>query len=249
MDLLQKLTALLIGAFLLYTAQRLYALWLKRKRENQARTYLEEKVNDFELVKIYEGKDEKGKPVNWYAFVNPLKLPAARAIAGEVAMKQAEMNVDRDTLLEFINSMKEAANTGQITTMFARLENLEQRVNFACEEETLLSLACVYFLIEGEDPRVIAEGTQKRKREMMKADEQAKAFFLTSAFRLTGAFSDISESDILNYLTEVRQSLKAGFARKRGSKGTFLAKSQPSSTPSTNKTGASAGRALPKKKN
>lgn len=184
--------------------------YLARKKSRTARKYLEEQVNEFELVKIYESKDEHGKSLNWYAFVNPLKLPAARAIAGEVAMKQAEMNLDRDTLLEFIHNMKEAANTGNITQLFYDLVNMEQRANYACEEETLLSLACVYFLIEGEDPRTVAEGTQKRKRELMKSSDEMRAFFLTSAYKLTGTYSDISETDMLNYLNDLKHRVKNG---------------------------------------
>jgi hypothetical protein len=245
MDVLEKLIWLVYGVAAMWSIGFARKRYMKMKRERQARTYLTEQVNEFELVKIYESKDEQGKHLNWYAFVNPLKLPAARAIAGEIAMKQAEMNIDRDTLLEFITNMKEAANKGDITQLFYDLVNMEQRANYACEEETLLSLACVYVLIEGEDPRTIAEGTQKRKRELMKSSDEMRAFFLTCAFKLTGTYSDISATDMLNYLNDLKYRQKAGSAKgkmpanpKPG--GIFSRKLVDSSTKSTSKTSGSA---------
>jgi hypothetical protein len=150
-------------------------------------------------------------------------------------MKQAEMIIDRDTLLAFIAGMKDSANKGKITEMFADLMNLEQRVNYACEEETLLSLACVYFLIEGEDPRTISEGLQSRKRSIMKADDNARAFFLSSAYKLTGTLSDISAVDILSYLNSQKQPKRSTIesvemTAEQKQKGIFSGKFRNSST-------------------
>lgn len=203
--MLQELILLASGSAAAILGSKAVAKYKAVRSSRRSRKYFEEDLRDYELVKIYTTTDTGGKAVNWYSFVNPLRLPAARAIAGEVAMKQAEMNIDRDALLAFIAGMKDSANKGKITEMFADLINLEQRVNYACEEETLLSLACVYFLIEGEDPRTISEGLQSRKRAIMKADDNARAFFLSSAYKLTGTLSDISAVDILSYLSSQKQ--------------------------------------------
>ena len=242
--MLQELIALATGAAFVVLAHKLTTKVIRTRREKRARQYFEEDLKDYEIVKIYTTKDHKGKELNWYSFVNPLRLPAARAIAGEVAMKQAEMNIDRETLLNFITGMKDSANKGKITELFADLMNLEQRVNYACEEETLLSLACVYFLTEGEDPRTISEGVQARKREIMKTDDNARAFFLTSAYKLTSTLSDISAVDILSYLKN-QKGPKGSIASTSGeptltqeqkTKGIFSGRFRNSSTPSTSKT-------------
>jgi hypothetical protein len=242
--MLQELISFATGATCVVVAHQLVTKVMRKRGEKRSRQYFQEDLKDYEIVKIYTTKDQSGKELNWYSFVNPLRLPAARAIAGEVAMKQAEMNIDRETLISFITGMKDSANKGKITELFADLMNLEQRVNYACEEETLLSLACVYFLTEGEDPRTISEGVQARKREIMKTDDNARAFFLTSAFKLTNTLSDISAVDILSYLSSqkrpkgsiVSTSGEPTLTPEQKTKGIFSGKFRSSSTPSTNKT-------------
>jgi hypothetical protein len=233
--MLQELILFASGLALAVLGSKAVTKYKAVRASRRSRKYFEEDLRDYELVKIYTTTDTSGKAVNWYSFVNPLRLPAARAIAGEVAMKQAEMNIDRDTLLAFIAGMKDSANKGKITEMFADLMNLEQRVNYACEEETLLSLACVYFLIEGEDPRTISEGLQSRKRSIMKADDNARAFFLSSAYKLTGTLSDISAVDILSYLKTQKQPKRSTIENvemtaEQKQKGIFSGKFRNSST-------------------
>ncbi len=213
--MLQELITFLLGGVCFFTGMKLAALINRKRGQRKAQTYLAEHKSQFDLVHVYTGKDEAGKVMKWYSFANPLKLPARRMLAAEAAMKQAEMNIDRDSLLEFISAMEDAGNSGKITVMFAHLKNLEQRINFAAEEETLINLASVYFLIEGEDPLVINDNTQERKRAMIRSSEDAKAFFLTSAFRLTNEYSDMPDSDILSYLSTVRQRIQSHYGKRK----------------------------------
>ncbi len=245
METLQKLILLIAGAVAFHYTRFAWLKYRKKRGEKNAKNWLENLNTDHPIVKIYSMVDDAGKAINFYMFKNPLNLPAARAIAGEVAMRQAECNMDRETILAFIASMMEAAKKGEVVKMFADLQNMEERVNYACEEETLLSLACVYFLIEGEDPFKMNSKIQEKKKELIRSDENARAFFLTSAYNLTSEFSDMSAADILNYLKEQKQPKSP---RSQAEQDTSFKKSASSLTKSTSKTSKSAGRALPKKK-
>jgi len=171
------------------------------EREQRAKGYLKESSKDFELVPVYTDSSKN----KWYTFANPLKLPANRALAGEVSMRQAEMNLDRETLEDFITQIKTHANLGEITAVFYLIERIEERMTWACEENTLLSLANVYFLLEGENPMLMTEEFSKKKKELMTNDAEARSFFLTAAFKLTNTYSDISETDIPLYLMDKAQ--------------------------------------------
>lgn len=190
--------AFILGVLAHYAGKELYSKWQRTRKERKAQKYLTEDQADYDLVKVYD--DRQGN--SWYAFSNPLKLPAQRALAGEVAMKQAMMNMDRDMLADYILKIKEHANKGELTTVFYLVERIEERLTWSCEEQTLLSLANVYFLLEGENPLTISDVTSKRKKQLMTDDIEAKGFFLTAAYKLIDRYSDISETDILTYLME-----------------------------------------------
>jgi len=215
MVMLQELITFALGGVCFFTGLSLARYVSKRKGQKNAAAYLHEHKDQFGLVKIYDLPDEKGGVVGIYAFKQPLKMPALRSLAGETAMKQAEMNIGREELIEFIGEMEEAGNAGKITTLFTLLKNLEQRINLAAHEETLIDLACVYFLLEGEDPLTISQDTQKRKRQLIEADETARAFFLIASYRITNDYSDISDSDILSYLKESKTKVESERERRK----------------------------------
>jgi hypothetical protein len=96
--------------------------------------------------------------------------------------------------------MRELGNKGEIVKMFGILDELEQRVEYGAEEETLMLLASVFFFDEYEDINDYVLGEQMRKMEIWKQDERAKNFFLLKAFHQTKNSINISEQDIARYL-------------------------------------------------
>ncbi len=138
--------------------------------------------------------------VKWYEFENPLQMPAKRAIAAEVATRLAEMNITKEVMLQLINKMKEHANGGDIVALFSILNEIEFRMNFAGEEETLIELAACYFVREGEDETGFDELLRRKKIELFKSDSALFSFFVQRAFELTINYSNISVTDIQDYL-------------------------------------------------
>ena len=102
--------------------------------------------------------------LKWYEFTNPLTMSAKRAIAAEIATRFAEMNLNKNQMLILIESMKRNANNGNIVELFNILAELEFRLNYIGEEETMIELATCYFVIEGEDESDFSEIWKQKKK-------------------------------------------------------------------------------------
>jgi hypothetical protein len=143
---------------------------------------------------------------NWYEFQNAMTIPAKRAIAAEVATKMQEMNITKETLLQLMAKMKEHANQGKIVELFAILNEIEFRLNFIGEEETLINLAACYFVIEGEDETDFSEVDKVKKVNYIKENKEAFNFFVQRAFEYTTNYSQMSEIDIQEFLLQNAQN-------------------------------------------
>lgn len=168
-------------------------IWPKKEKGPNIPSTLDRKIP---MTKIYT--DKHG--VSWFEYDNPLMIPAKRAIAAEVATRFADMNLTRHQLIKLIQEMKRNANEGKIVDLFHLLAEVEFRINYLGEEETLMELALCYFVIDGEDETSLDEIHKKRKRDLLKSDDEALGFFLDRAWRLTTKYSDSSEVAIVDYL-------------------------------------------------
>jgi hypothetical protein len=165
----------------------------KAKPKGTSSTTMDRKIP---MTKIYTDKNG----VSWYEYNNPLTIPAKRAISAEVATRFADMNLTRHQMIRLIQEMKRNANEGKIVDLFHLLAEVEFRINYLGEEETLLELATIYFVIDGEDETGMDEMSKKKKRDLLKSDEEALSFFLERAWKLTTKFSESSEFAIVEYL-------------------------------------------------
>ncbi len=136
----------------------------------------------------------------WYEFMNPLTMSAKRAIAAEVATRFSEMNLTKDQMLILIESMKRNANNGNIVELFNILAELEFRLNYIGEQETLIELATCYFVIQGEDESEFSEIWKQKKKDKLTSDPKLQDFFLQKAFMFTIKSSEISVQDIQDFL-------------------------------------------------
>lgn len=175
----------------------------------------------------------------WYGFDDPLRMPAARALAGEVAATWADLNITKDDLKDYVARMKAFGNQGDIVRMFHLLTVLEERVEWACEDRTLLQLAQVYYLLNDEPIMQPSPEHNEQKERIWAADQECRGFFLRSAFVLTKGYSEFSAADILNYFQVQRAAEQRGgqtSARSTGSAGSKNA-SKPAPTKSTTRPG------------
>jgi len=163
--------------------------WNKRQQPKVER----DNVN---LRQVYE--DRLGN--KWYEYVNPLQISAKRAVAAEVATRFADMNLTKQNMLVLMEEMKKKANAGQIVDLFKLLAEIEFRLNFVGEEETLKELACCYYLINDESEDDFTDKYREMKMKVFSEDGGARDFFIQGAFLHTINYSNMSEVDILDYL-------------------------------------------------
>jgi hypothetical protein len=159
---------------------------------------------DYELVEAY--KDKFGNV--WWSFVDPLRMPGSRALAGEIAATWADLNMTKEDIKNYFVEMRKAGNSGDIVRMFRLFDTMEARLDWACEDKSLLNLAAVYFLVNDESPGAPTPHYTTLKHEVFDKDHDARAFFLGRAFALIKVSSEFSGSDILNYL-EIRRAMEA----------------------------------------
>jgi hypothetical protein len=148
------------------------------------------------LTKIFTDSDGD----EWFEYFNPLMMPSKRAIAAEVATRFVEMNMTKDQLKTMVEAMKKSANAGNIVEMFHLLAEIEWRLEFIGEEQTLMELAACYYVLKGEDEREFNDVFKQRKIDKMKNNPLVRDFFVQRALTSTIKFSELSSNDIQEFL-------------------------------------------------
>lgn len=143
--------------------------------------------------------------VNIYALTDIMSISAERGLAAEKARRHAEFNISKGEFTKLIQAAKDAVNIERdFVKCMSIIHEMEYRNNFICEENSLLDLAYIYFMLEGEDVEVPKEAFNIKKKELMEGDMLLRSFFLQSALALTKRFSKQQEKDLLSYLEEMK---------------------------------------------
>lgn len=160
----------------------------------------------------------------WFAFEDPMRMPGDRALAALVNIRRADLNYTVEDEREWLEAALTSHNLGQHADVGYYLAVKRDRLTWTVEERTMLDVACVYFLLNDEPQGTMPAEHQERKRAIWAKDEACRAFFLREAYWLTRGFSELSLSDIPNYLAEKRKPIPKAPKRqptaKRGGKRT-----------------------------
>ena len=157
---------------------------------------------DVRLNLVYTDK-EKNK---YYTFKNFLEIPAKRALAAEKACRYVDMYITETMLKDCIKKMKEEMNKNNLYGLATIVNELDLRMKFVAEEDTILELGACYFFFEDENPAEYNYELNKEKLKLWKKDEEAYSFFLSMALKATAKYSGISESDLLGYLSTNKEN-------------------------------------------
>jgi hypothetical protein len=168
------------------------------------------------LTKIFTDSDGD----HWFEYSNPLTMPSKRAIAAEVATRFAEMNMTKEQLKTMVEAMKKSANSGNIVEMFHLLAEIEWRLEFIGEQNTMIELAACYYVLDGEDETEFNDVFKMRRIEKLNNNPVVRDFFVQRALMSTIKFSELSSNDIQDYLNlsaqenarfyRILQALKSG---------------------------------------
>lgn len=141
------------------------------------------------------------------------QISARRGVSAEKAKRFAAMCLTESELKHLVDLAISGINsrTPDLTQAISILKEIQFRVNMICEENSLLELAYIYLMIDGEDIENPTEEFIKKKAELVEEEPELKGFFLQKALQLVGTLSTKPGTDLLNYLEETRSlMLKLG---------------------------------------
>ena len=140
----------------------------------------------------------------FYSLIDPQQLPAARGVAAERALRFMNMNLCEPVLRDLLAQQAEAQNGGDHTKAFAITREMQLRLDFLAEEQSMMELAAVYCYLRGESPDVPSQAWHDKKMAIMRDDPAARGFFLGIAHGLSRNFSNRPVSDLLDYLAQTQ---------------------------------------------
>jgi hypothetical protein len=149
-----------------------------------------------------------------YAHKDITQISAFRGVAAEKAKRFASLCITHDELERLVNVAIEDLNKKQDWTQgMAILHEIRWRLNMITEENSLMDLACIYLMLEGEDIEKPSDEWNKKKRELCKGESDLRSFFLREALGLVGKFSQKQGADLLTYLEETSSLARVRISR------------------------------------
>lgn len=140
----------------------------------------------------------------WYCFIDPLKIPPIRGLSAERARRFMEMKITEKTLKELIKEIKVAAGQNDIVKAFSIIEEINFRLQFITEEESVLDLVFIYYYLQDESPMSVSDYHMAKKRKILSEDINARTFFLQIGLSLMSKFSNIRDEDLSAYLIKTK---------------------------------------------
>lgn len=139
----------------------------------------------------------KSGTVQYYKFIDDHQIPAGRYKYIYAALKEADLRMDRETLINFIETMKNILNGGpkknnvSMTEMVKIILNMESRIVLGFEPASIARLASVIYFDETEDLKTYNKVHGLKKVEFWKKNNTMD-FFLTKPIVELFGLSDIS---------------------------------------------------------
>jgi len=142
--------------------------------------------------------------VKFFSLHQPHAISAERGVAAEESRRYASLCLSKNEMKGLIAEYKKGVNNQDIVYSHSIIQEMEYRLNYICEANSLFDLACLYFFIDGENIRTPSEAFNAKKKELFASDPEVRGFFLPIALNLMRSFSESQETDLVNYLEEMR---------------------------------------------
>jgi hypothetical protein len=169
--------------------------FLRRKANKFKHMY---QNSDFELELIYDNGKHR-----FYTYKNPIQIPYKRTEAALIFSRYAQLCLTPERLNEYLKAIIIANNKGDRSLVGTFANHLLITDEHYGERQSLLNLATVYTVLEGEPADKFNQQWQEKKKEIFQADEDCRDFFLTWAYQKTPNFMKTQKNIILNYLKDM----------------------------------------------
>lgn len=156
--------------------------------------------SNFDMELIYDNGKHR-----FYTYKNPIQLPLKRTEACLLYSRYAQLCVTPERLNTMLTALIQANNKGDASRVGAIANNLLFADKAFGERKSLLGLATVYCVLEGEPAEKYINSWQDKKREIWEQDEDCRDFFLLWASRKTPSLIKMQLDTILKHLQEVEE--------------------------------------------
>lgn len=146
--------------------------------------------------------------VDYYQYPNPFNIPYQRGLMGIAIYEEFNMRLTKDFLKLSLEAMKEelSGKKGEINmvNVVNHVRNIEDRMDWVIEIDTVYKLASVVFFDESESPYTYDPIYNKKKIELWKKNKVSD-FFLSLPLKDLIPFLTASQQDMQTYLGKVQR--------------------------------------------
>jgi len=151
--------------------------------------------SDFDMELIFDNGRHR-----FYTYKNPIQLPYKRTEAALTYSRYAQMCITNELLKSSLDALIIANNKGDKSMVGHIANNLIINETHYGERNSLLNLATVYCVLEGEPCEKYIQSWQDKKLKIWQDDEDCRDFFLIWAYKKVPSFMTAQKDIILNYL-------------------------------------------------
>ena len=138
--------------------------------------------------------------IKFYQFTSPELIPVRRMLDIQAFAAMTELKFSKETLQEAIDKVIGFIDKGKVVDAAALLKEIRLRTEMLVAEEALMSLAALFFPMEGEVLNPPDAVVMRQKIKMWTADPIAYAFFLQKCIQFTGILTTTLPLNTQNYL-------------------------------------------------
>lgn len=154
--------------------------------------------SEFDMELIYDNGKHR-----FYTYKTPIQLPFKRTEMALLYSRYAQLCIIPERLNEYLKAIIHANNKGDRSLVGTLANHLLITDEHYGERQSLLNLATVYCVLEGEPADKFINSWQERKKEIWAQDEDCRDFFLTWAYKKTPNFTKKQCESIQSCLKEV----------------------------------------------
>lgn len=191
---------------------------LKEKALSYAFRSQKPKTEGFEKMRIVF-IDSKGR--KYYQYDDNLEMPMVRKgklemyynwMASGITGKEIDMfaNAIEAAADECINTLKADGKIKHLSRIGAIAEELRRRRDMIVHEDVCFRIIGLQYIREDQDPRIWDQEIEDEKVKQFREDSKGglEAFFMGSPLKKLLPFSNMSESELTNYLNEFRATVE-----------------------------------------
>lgn len=143
----------------------------------------------------------------WYAINNAANIHATRALTAWSFSRDAEFGMTRERLSIACEKLNEAVNKKDIATIAKVTGVIEAGLTLYATPEILLNLATCYTFLNDETNEGFKDFIQEKKRDIWSTDADCKSFFLQWSVTFIQRFSELQNTNVLDYLQNAKPIL------------------------------------------